>query len=103
MSCCTEICLTKKLTIFFFLLRIDDILADSDSDMSDGEDNKENPKTKSKNSETYIRETEDSIVDFADPDAFSKITSKFITTFNIFSVNSNNYFLPSIKATIKQN
>lgn len=55
-------------------------MADSDSDMSDGEDNKENPKTKSNNPETYIRETEDSIVDFADPDAFSKITSKFITS-----------------------
>lgn len=53
-------------------------MADSDSDMSDGED-KENPKQKqkSKNPETYIRETEDSIVDLADPDAFSRITSKF--------------------------
>lgn len=55
-------------------------MADSDSDMSGGEDNKENPKKKpTKNPETYIRETEDSIVDFADPDAFSKITSKFIS------------------------
>jgi hypothetical protein len=53
---------------------IDDILADSDSDMSD--DGKENPK-KAKNPQTYIRETEDSIVDLADSNAFSRITSKF--------------------------
>lgn len=65
----------------FNLFSIDDILADSDSDMSD--DDKENPKQKSKedkkkskNPETYIHETEDSIVDLADPDAFSRITSK---------------------------
>lgn len=43
--------------------------------MSDGDGNKENPKQK-KNPETYIRETEDLIVDLADPDAFSRITSK---------------------------
>lgn len=59
----------------FSPFRIDDILADSDSDLSDA---KENPKQKQKqkNTETYIRDTEDSIVDLADPDAFSRITSK---------------------------
>lgn len=52
-------------------------MADSDSDMSDGEDKKEKPKQKSKSKqpETYLRETEDSIVDLADADAFSRLTS----------------------------
>lgn len=59
-----------------FSYSIDDILADSDSDLSDGDDDKKKPKQKSKGQDTYIRETEDSIVDLADPDAFSKITSK---------------------------
>lgn len=44
--------------------------------MSDGDDNKENPKPKSKKPETYIRESEDTIVDLADADAFSRLTSK---------------------------
>lgn len=63
----------------FFRFSIDDILADSDSDMSDGEE-KKNPKqkSKSKNPETYLRETEDSIVDLADADAFSRLTSELI-------------------------
>lgn len=54
-------------------------MADSDSDMSDGEE-KKNPKrkSKSKNPETYLRETEDSIVDLADADAFSRLTSKLL-------------------------
>ncbi|KAG5671610.1 hypothetical protein PVAND_001803 [Polypedilum vanderplanki] len=54
---------------------IDDILADSDSDMSDDETEKENTKSKKKNPETYIREDEDMIVDLADSNAFSKITT----------------------------
>ena len=62
---------------FVFFHSIDDILADSDSDLS-GEDEKENTK-KSKNPQTYIRETEDSIVDLADSNAFSRITSEFKT------------------------
>jgi prophage maintenance system killer protein len=32
---------------------------------------------KKKEQETYIRENEDTIVDLADPNAFSKITSEF--------------------------
>lgn len=59
----------------FSFLRIADILADSDSDMSVADDNKENPKAKTKHPQTYIRETEDLIVDLADPDAFGRITS----------------------------
>lgn len=35
-------------------------------------------KKQKKEQETYIRETEDTIVDLADPNAFSKITSKFL-------------------------
>jgi hypothetical protein len=41
---------------------------------------------KQKERETYIHETEDTIVDFADPDAFSKITSK-----NRFNFLKNNF------------
>lgn len=64
-----------------FLHRIDDILADSESEMSNDEDEKENPKTKSrgrnKEPETFIRESEDMIVDLADPNALSKVISEF--------------------------
>lgn len=42
--------------------------------MSDSGDDGDTKKIK--HPETYIRETEDSIVDLADMDAFSKITSK---------------------------
>lgn len=64
--------------------RIDDILADSDSDMSLDEEvetgkkqkGKKNLKNKKKEPETYIHETEDGIVDLADTDGFSRITSK---------------------------
>lgn len=45
--------------------------------MSDEDNDKENPKAKTKHPDTYIRESEDSIVDLADLDAFSKITSSF--------------------------
>jgi hypothetical protein len=44
--------------------------------MSDGEIEKENSKSKKKDPETYIRESDDMIVDLADSNAFSKITSK---------------------------
>jgi len=47
--------------------------------MSDGEEEKKKSKSKSKEPQTFIRENEDSIVDLADPNAFSKITSKFFT------------------------
>ncbi|KAL7025273.1 hypothetical protein ACKWTF_013427 [Chironomus riparius] len=59
-------------------MTIGDILADSDSDMSDGEEEKKKSKTKAKEPQTFIRENEDSIVDLADPNAFSKITSKLL-------------------------
>lgn len=70
-----------KTFFILFLFSIDDILADSDSDMSD-DDEKENAKKAKKNPQTYIRETEDSIVDLADADAFSRITSKSRHIFN---------------------
>lgn len=85
-----------NIILFIFLLisflnSIDDILADSDSDMSiDDEEagpkgKKANAKAeKKKEQETYIRETEDTIVDLADPNAFSKITSKFLIFQNYF-------------------
>lgn len=64
-----------------FFHRIDDILADSESEMSAEEEEKENPKSKSrrksKEPETFIRESEDMIVDLADPNALSKAISKF--------------------------
>lgn len=62
-------------------------MADSDSDMSmdDVEPNKKvknSQKGKKKEPQTYIHETEDTIVDLADPDAFSRITSeKFFEIF----------------------
>lgn len=46
--------------------------------MSDGEEEKKKSKTKAKEPQTFIRENEDSIVDLADPNAFSKITSKLL-------------------------
>jgi hypothetical protein len=56
-------------------------LADSDSDMSmeDVEQNKKaknSQKSKKKEPQTYIHENEDTIVDLADVDAFSRITSE---------------------------
>lgn len=48
--------------------------------MSD-DDEKEKSKKSSKNPQTYIRETEDSIVDLADADAFSRITSELLMFF----------------------
>ncbi|XP_050071792.1 RRP12-like protein [Anopheles maculipalpis] len=53
-------------------LTIDDILADSDSD-SGVEDERKG--RKKKGMDTYIKETEDSIVDLADLDAIGKITT----------------------------
>jgi hypothetical protein len=58
-------------------------LADSDSDMSDGEEEKKKSKSKTKEPQTFIRENEDMIVDLADPNAFSKITSKLCSKFFI--------------------
>jgi hypothetical protein len=56
------------------MFRIDDILADSDSDMDDEQnDVREKPKNKM---DTYIREDPEMIVDLADTDIGSKITSK---------------------------
>jgi hypothetical protein len=58
----------------FVMFRIDDILADSDSDMDDEQnDVREKPKNKM---DTYIREDPEMIVDLADTDIGSKITSK---------------------------
>nr|AJC98364.1 AGAP002961 [Anopheles coluzzii] len=54
-------------------LTIDDILADSDSD-SGVEDERKN-RSKKKGLDTYIKESEDNIVDLADLDAIGKITT----------------------------
>lgn len=54
-------------------------MADSDSDMDDEATKKDKPeekKSRKPKGDTYIRESEDSIVDLADPNAFNKITSK---------------------------
>lgn len=58
-------------------------MADSDSDMSLDDDEeadkkqkgKKNQRNKKKEPQTYIHETEDGIVDLADTDGFSRITS----------------------------
>lgn len=57
----------------YSLNSIDDILADSDSD-SGVEDERKN-RSKKKGLDTYIKESEDNIVDLADLDAIGKITS----------------------------
>jgi ribosomal RNA-processing protein 12 len=57
-----------------FSCRIDDILADSDSDMSDAESDGGKDKART-NPDTYIREDPDMIVDLADADVMNKITS----------------------------
>lgn len=49
----------------------------------DEEDKKIKSKTKTKKEpQTFIRENEDAIVDLADPNAFSKITSKYCFKIN---------------------
>ncbi|CRL05121.1 CLUMA_CG017972, isoform A [Clunio marinus] len=55
-------------------MTIDDILADS-SDEGSVESDEDNAKTKVKNPETFIREDADTIVDLADSNAFSKLTT----------------------------
>lgn len=65
--------------IYSSVFSIDDILADSDSDMDEETTKKDKPeekKSRKPKGDTYIRESEDSIVDLADPNAFNKITSK---------------------------
>lgn len=63
-------------------------MADSESEMSENENEKENPKVKSgrknKGPETFIRESEDMIVDLADPNELSKAICKF--NFQLFSI-----------------
>ena len=62
--------------------------------MSDGEEEKKKSKPKAKEPQTFIRENEDSIVDLADPNAFSKITSRLqITDFLEFKFYELLYFL----------
>ncbi|XP_058117095.1 RRP12-like protein [Anopheles ziemanni] len=57
-------------------LTIDDILEDSDSDSDSGvEDEKKSRQKKKKGLETFIKESEDNIVDLADLDAIGKITT----------------------------
>uniref|UniRef100_A0A182RNB5 Uncharacterized protein n=1 Tax=Anopheles funestus TaxID=62324 RepID=A0A182RNB5_ANOFN len=54
-------------------LTIDDILADSDSDS--GVEDERKSRAKKKGVDTYIKESEDNIVDLADLDAIGKITT----------------------------
>lgn len=56
-------------------LTIDDILEDSESDSDSGVEDEKRAKKKM---DTYIKESPESIVDLADLDAISKITSKLI-------------------------
>lgn len=64
---------------------IDDILADSDSEIDDEEDakhgrrNSQQPATKKrKKDQTYIQESPEAIVDLADLNSIGKITSKLL-------------------------
>ncbi len=54
-----------------------DILADSDSDLDDDMEDDKPPAKKSKQQETYIQEDPESIVDLADINSIGKITCKF--------------------------
>ena len=51
---------------------------DEEVDTGKKQKGKKNQKNKMKEPETYIHETEDGIVDLADTDGFSRITSKEI-------------------------
>lgn len=53
-----------------------DILADSDSDLDDDMEVDKQPTKKTKQRETYIQEDPDSIVDLADINSIGKITCK---------------------------
>lgn len=61
---------------FCFFLSLQDILADSDSDLDDDMEVDKQPAKKTKQRETYIQEDPDSIVDLADINSIGKITCK---------------------------
>lgn len=69
---------------YFSVRRIDDILADSDSELENDimmdDEAEQRPKVKAKRpkEQRYIREDADTIVDLADINAMSKITCKTI-------------------------
>lgn len=67
---------SSNILLIFSFNRIDDILTDSDSDLeSEDEKTKENKPAKNA---VYIQEAPDSIVDLADLNEFSKVTSEFL-------------------------
>lgn len=53
---------------------VEEILADSDSEYEDMETDEQKPVKNKKKANTWIEEDPDSIVDFTDPSAISKIT-----------------------------
>lgn len=63
-------------------IRIDDILADSDSDFDEMDDSptagkSSKPTKKAKNQASYIQEDAENIVDLADVNAIGRITCKY--------------------------
>lgn len=69
----------KQTKVFFyiyypFIFSVEEILADSDSDLEDMETDQ--PKTNKKKPSTWIEEDPDNIVDFIDPSVSSKITGR---------------------------
>lgn len=62
--------------IKLLIYSLQDILADSDSDFDDDMEVDKQPTKKTKQSETYIQEDPDSIVDLADINSIGKITCK---------------------------
>lgn len=64
-----------------FLFSIEDILADSDSDFDD-KDEDAPPAKKSKQQASFIQEDPESIVDLADVNSIGRITSNLISFYN---------------------
>lgn len=60
--------------IIFF--SVEEILADSESELEDLEETNDAPKSKKKQLRTWIQEDSGSIVDLTDPNTSSKITGR---------------------------
>lgn len=64
---------------------VEEILADSDSDFDDMETDQQKPAKNKRKVNTWIEEDPDSIVDFTDPSALSKITGRFFLAFKFLN------------------